>query len=235
MLTSKAAANVMTISDDILSALIDGELEPAEAERVEILIARDPLLARRFERLRRADAFTQQAFAPLASVPLKLRAAAGAFDGWRRFAAAGATALAAGAAGLLLGLSLSRDDVGRLLVLNNGLAASADMARGLDETASGEETRRGGVRIAPLYSFRDQGGRACRVFAASLRNVAIEGVACREAGSWLLAALVPTAARVDDRFTQAGADDARAIEAAVDALGPTEITSAEERALIARK
>jgi hypothetical protein len=223
----------MTISDDILSALIDGELEPAEAERVEILISRDPELAQRFERLRRADVHTQKAFEPFVSVPIKLRAAAGAFDAWKRFAAVGAASLAACAAGLVLGLSLGRDDVERLLALDNGVVASADMARALDATASGGATRRGEVRVAPLYSFRDRDKRACRVFQASVRNSAIEAVACREAGDWRLAALAP-AALPTNRFNQAGADDAQAIEAAVDALGPTEITSVEERALIAR-
>jgi hypothetical protein len=222
----------MTISDDILSALIDGELEPAEAERVEMLIARDPLLAQRFERLRRADVHTQKAFEPFVSVPIKLRAAAGAFDAWRRFAAVGAASLAACAAGLVLGLSLSRDDVARLLALDNGVVASPDMARALDQTASGGETRRGDVRVAPLYSFRDRDGRACRVFQASLRNSAMEAVACREGRSWRVAALAPAAASTN-RFSQAGADDAQAIESTVDALGPTEITSVEERALIA--
>ena len=90
------------------------------------------------------------------------------------------------------------------------------------------------MRVAPLYSFRDRDGRACRVFQASLRNSAIEAVACREAGNWRLAALAPAAPQTD-RFSQAGADDAQAIESAVDALGPTEITSVEERALIARR
>jgi hypothetical protein len=223
----------MTISDDILSALIDGELEPAEAERVEILIARDPALAQRFERLRRADVHTQEAFEPFVSVPIELRAAAGAFDTWRRFAAVGAASLAACAAGLVLGLSLSRDDMGRLLALDSGVVASPNLTRGLDETASGGEARHGGVRVAPLYSFRDRDGRACRVFQASLRNSAIEAVACREGESWRLAALAPATPSAG-RFSQAGGDDAQVIESAVDALGPTEITGVEERALIAR-
>jgi hypothetical protein len=224
----------MTISDDTLSALIDGELEPAEAERVEALIARDSVLARRYERLRLANALTREAFAPLASAPLKLRAAAGVFDPWRGYAAIGAAAFAAGMAGLALGLSFTRDDAWRLLALDGGVVASGDVARALDETRSGGEMRRAGARVAPLYSFRDQAGRACRVFRASLRENAIEAAACREDGKWRVMALAPTTAP-SDGFSQAGGDDAATIESTVDALWATEIGDAEERALIARK
>lgn len=223
----------MTISDDILSALLDGELEPAEAERIEALVARDPVLAQRHERLRLAQSLTREAFAPFASVPLKLRAAAGAFGAWPRLAATGAALLAAGIAGLVFGLSLRGDGAGRLFALDGGVIASAGVARALDETASGGQARRAGVRVAPLYSFRDHAGRACRVFRASLRESALEAAACRESGSWRLVVLAPAAA-LTEGFSQAGHADAAAIESAVDTVWAAEITGAEERALIAR-
>jgi hypothetical protein len=227
-------ANAMTISDDILSALIDGELEAAEAERVEALIRREPMLAQRVQRLRLAQALTQEAFAPFASAPLKLRAAAGAFDAWPRLAATAAIAIAAGAAGLVLGLALGGDGEERLFSLDAGVVASAEVAAALDQTASGDAARRAGFEVAPLYSFRDQEDRLCRAFRASVGESAIEAAACRQGDDWRLIALAPADAPVEG-FSQAGGVSAAVIESAIGEVWKAEIGGEEERALIARR
>lgn len=223
----------MTIKDEILSAYLDGELEPEEAERVRGLLARDADLAERLERLRLAGELAREAFSPLAAepAPRALRAAAGA--SWARFAAPAAMAIAACAVGIVLGVSIRGEGAGRLLVLENDMIAAPAVARLLDQTASGATARSGGVEVAPLYSFRGKGGGACRVFRAEASSVAMEGAGCRGDDGWRILALAPVQLAEDGAFTPAEGAEPEAIAAAVDAVFVEEIEAEEEVALIA--
>jgi anti-sigma factor RsiW len=225
----------MTIKDEVLSAYLDGELAPDEAERVRALLARDGDLAERLERLRLAGDLAREAFAPLAvaAAPQALRAAAGA--SWTRVAAPAAMAIAACAAGIVLGVSIRGDGVGRVLALDGGMIASPALSRGLGQTASGAMTRSGGVEVAPLYSFRDGSDRACRVFRAEASGAAMEGAACRDGATWRILAIAPAAVRSTDAFAQAESEEPAAVAAAVDVVYASEISAEEEARLIARE
>ena len=222
----------MTISDDTLSAYIDGELEPQEAERVRALITQDASLAARVERLRKATRLTQEAFAPLSSAPapLSLRTAAGVTPVWRRYSGHIGAALAAGVAGLVIGMSLRG---GSSDLVDEQLRASPVIAGALTATVSGEESRWGDMSVTPIYSFRTENGRVCRVFHARASRTDVEGAACREGAAWRVVALAPASARTG-AFTQAGSDEPAAVAAAVDALGAGDVLNpTEERGLIA--
>jgi len=219
----------MTIRDEVLSAYLDGELEPAEAERVRVLVARDNDLAERLGRLRLAGDLTREAFAPLSVAPPQLRAAAGA--NWRRLVAPAVAAIASCATGVVLGYSMRDDDVGALFVSDNGLVAAPAVSHGLDRTLSGAMTRRGAVELTVLYSFRDDQARACRVFRASLPSVATEAVACLEGEHWHVLALAPI--RDAGGFRQAESAEPDAVAAAVDGLFAEEIDPEGEIELIA--
>lgn len=223
----------MTIKDDILSAYLDGELAPEETERVRALLARDADLVERLDRLHLAGEFTREAFAPLAlaPVPHALRAAAGASR--LGFAASAAAALAACAAGVVLGVSLRGEGAGRLLSIDGGIVAAPAIARALDEAANGAATHSDGVEAAPIYSFRDGDGRACRVFRAAVSDATMEGAACRDGATWRILAFAPAQAR-GGAFVQAGGDEPAAVAAAVDAVFAEEIDAEEEAELIAR-
>jgi hypothetical protein len=223
----------MTIKDDILSAYLDGELAPEDAERLRALLACDADLAQRFERLRLAGELAREAFEPLAlaRAPHALRAAAGA--SWSRFAAPAAAALAACAAGVVLGVSLRGEGSGRLFSIDGGIVAAPAVARALDDAATSATMRSGGVAVAPIYSFRDGDGRACRAFRASASDATVEGAACRDGAIWRILALAPTQAR-SGAFVQAGGDEPAAVAAAVDAAFAEEISAEEEAELIAR-
>lgn len=223
----------MTIKDDILSAYLDGELAPEETERVRALLGRDADLAERLERLRLAGELTREAFAAvaLAPAPHVLRVAAGA--GWSRFVAPAAAALAACAAGVMLGVSLRGEGAARLLSIDGGIVAAPAVARALDKAANGAAMHSGGVETAPIYSFRDGDGRACRVFRAAASGATMEGAACRHGATWRILALSPAQVQ-SGAFVQAGGDEPAAVAAAVDAAFAEEISAEEEAELIAR-
>lgn len=50
------------VADEVLSAYIDGELEPAEAARVALILARDPAAMERLKALRASDDLLRTAF-----------------------------------------------------------------------------------------------------------------------------------------------------------------------------
>lgn len=227
--------SAMTISDDILSAYLDGELEPAEAERVRTLVERDAGLVERLARLEQAGVLTREAFAPLMASPAPhaLRVASGERFDWKRIVARSATALAACAAGIVLGVSLRGEGAGRLFALDRGMLAAPALASGLDTTMSGASSVRGGVAVTPVYSFRDVDGRACRVFRSEAGATVLEGAACREGGAWRIEALAPAVA-VEGRFSQASGDEPAAVAGAMDRLWADEIAAEEEARLIAQ-
>jgi hypothetical protein len=220
----------MTIRDEILSAYLDGELAPEDAEPVRALLSRDGKLRERLERLRLASDLTREALAPLAVATPALRAATGI--SWRRYAAPGAAAIAACAAGIVFGLLMSGDGEESLFMLDGGIIAAPPVAHALDETPSGGSMRSGDVELAALYSFRDEEGRACRVFRARLSGAAVEGAACRDGARWRMLALTPAEASALG-YTEANSAEPAAIAAAVDEAYAQEIDAAEEAALIA--
>lgn len=222
----------MTISDDTLSAYIDGELEPQEIERLRALIASDASLSVRVDRLRKTTSLTQEAFAPLAvsPAPRSLQAAANVSPFWRRYSGHVGAALVASVAGLVIGMSLRG---GASSLMDENLRASPVIAGALTAVVSGEGSRWGAMLVTPIYSFRTQQGGVCRVFHVHARETAMEGAACRAGADWRVVALAPARAR-QGAFTQAGSDEPAAVAAAVDELAAGDALSAtEERALIA--
>ena len=235
----------MNADDPILMAYADGQLDAAEAARVEAAIAADPALAEAVARHRALRARLQQAFAPALDepVPAALLAAARAGASAGRGAATPADAAPADvasiqdararrdaaraprrgppawlamAAVLVLGLA-----VGLLL----GRPATGPVRLGEDGQllAQGELARaldtqlaaEAGERIAIGLSFRDADGHWCRSF--HLRgDAAMAGLACRgDDGGWRLPALAEAAAGGGD-LRQAAADLPPAVLAAID-------------------
>lgn len=222
--------NVMTIKDEVLSAYLDGELSPEEAARVEALLAHNPKLGERLARLRLAGELAREAFAPIGAAIPALSIAAGV--NWRRHAAPVAAAIAACAVGVVLGLSMRGDGASALFEFNEGVLVSPAMTHVLDQTPSGARTRRGAVELVALYSFRDEEGRACRVFRASVSGVLTEAAACRDGERWRVLALAPV--RAVDGFMQADSAEPEAVAAAVDGVFAAEIDAAAEAELISR-
>lgn len=184
------------LSEEMLIALVDGELDEVARRRVERAIADDPALARRLAMHRRLRDRLADHYAPVAaeSTPDRFAALLGAAAvvtplpkpaprRWSRWATGGAIA-----ASLLIGLAVGHrlPTPGGPVALDDGaMVAQGDLARALDAQLASAPDADAIVRIG--LSFQRQGGGWCRSFGGAT----MAGVACREGGQWRLEQLVP--------------------------------------------
>ena len=229
------------ISEAELQAYVDGELAPADVARVEAAIAADPALARQLERERALRARLRGAFDPVLDEPVPARFAdllhatrddsrggAGAEVVGitrRRRIAWRAPAYALAASLLVLAASLwLRDANGPLRMQGDGLVASGELARALDDALASAPQARAPVAIG--LSFRARDGHVCRSFT----RAALAGLACRAGDAWSIVAL--SHAAVDDGdIRQAGSTLPPEVQAAIDArMQGDAFDAAQERA-----
>ncbi len=175
------------LTDEVLSAYIDGELQPAEAARVALELTRDPEAFRRLNALRAGDAVIRDAFhwpmAGQSALAERFVAETERESAWRRplsiaaFVATGVifVSVAGFAAGQWTAPREVRIDPDR------GALAAGGLAHAL-ETQSSDAS--GPLRIALTFQARD--GRYCRQFAFA---GGLQGVACRYQRGWRLEAL----------------------------------------------
>lgn len=184
----------MKLSDEMLQAYFDGELDLVARAEIEAAIARDPGLARIAERHR-----SSRAPAPAAALPTAQPAAPA-----ERVQAAAPPAVAAPrpqlppwvvpAAALALGLVVGRFTLtgaeAPYAESESGLVARGELTWALTgQLASDAGT--GTVRIGS--SFRDRSGAYCRTFRLQ-HEAPFAGLACRVGEDWqlqLLAAATP--------------------------------------------
>ena len=230
----------MTISEEILMAYADGELDAATRASVEAAMQEDPEIRKRVaghralrETMRGAfsavldepvpdrliEAARGQTAAPR-SVVADLSAAKDAAQR-RKSAAARRWQPAAMAASLLLGLGLGflawHGPGGASIQpgVGGGLVAGAALAKALSNQLSDDRSQLK-VAVAGL-SFRDKSGDYCRTFSLTGSDPSL-GLACREGADWRIKALAqaPHAAANSGDFRTAGSEDSPAIRAAVE-------------------
>ena len=182
------------VSDEMLMAYADDELDPQERERIEQLLANDPEARERLAVFSETSRIARQSFDPILTEPVPdrlLRQIRGETD---RSAAARQSltlaerlremmssflqpsyafaAVAVLAVGTVLGLTVapslvSRDSQGPLLADDS---RDPELHLALESASSGElvqlaDAEVGGERqIIPLVTFRDRAGRFCREF-----------------------------------------------------------------------
>lgn len=222
-----------TVSDEILTAFLDGELPQDERARVAAALGSDAALAARFAQLQQARA---------AATAAASRAAPGSPRAqWQRWSLA-ASILAVVGAGIVF-LS-QQQPAGAQFALapasGTTLARGHPLAATLSETASGTAREwpgpvtRGGT-VYPVLSFRDGTGSLCRKFAVADGRAVSIGVACRRSGSWKIEAIAPAAGRstAAEGNVPASGDMPAAVVAAIDRLmqGDALDASAEAAAL----
>jgi len=241
------------VSDDMLMALADHELDETEAHALRALIAAHPNLAARFALFETTRADAQAALAPLTNAPTPRRLV----DAIQSFSAEGVTPFrrpasrwrSAAAAPWLMPLAacFTLAIVGwggfQLGALQDGASswsagppiAQEAFQAALDQAApdSARAWRVGDTQgeIRAHASFRLADGRFCRSFDIRGATQAAEGLACRENGAWRTE-IAMTAPIHADTFAPAGG--AEAFEAFLDAQGATRLEPNEETALIAR-
>ena len=181
------------VTDETLFAWLDGELDPAEAERVAAAVAADRELAARAEQHRAMQAQLKSAFDGLLTqpVPDAIAAAArveepGVIDfaqAKREREARGRAPLPQWAAlaatlaiGLFAGAMISSRGDDAVEIQGGKVYAAAALGEALETQLASAPA--GDVRIG--LTFRDQAGTICRSFT----DAAASGLACRDDGRW---------------------------------------------------
>lgn len=185
------------VSDETFFAWLDGELDPAEAARVEMEVAADAKLSAMAKDHRAMQARLMQAFDPLLGAPLPKPLVAAVrnlpqaevvdladararrqFRHWPSAPQWGAMA-ATLAIGVLIGTIVPHQHEAAPVEVQGGkMYATAAIDRALDRQLASAPP--GDVRVG--LTFRDREGAICRSFTAS----ASSGLACRENGRWML-------------------------------------------------
>lgn len=199
------------IDDDTLQAYVDGELNTADAARIDAALLTDQLLARRVQQARALRVRLQATFDPVLEEPLperlsallqpiRLQAAPPAVHfaapaGRRRKGAkqrrvvrrwlAPAAALAASLAIVAMGLWW-QIGIGPGGVQDSRPFAEGALSTALDRSLASEPDPRAAVRIG--LTFRAADGRICRSFTER-GTPAMAGLACHADVGWSLAAL----------------------------------------------
>lgn len=214
------------VSDEMLMAFVDGELEEQAADEVARAIAADPALAERAGAFRMSREAARQAFGPIMAEPVPERLVdtimqrnagertAAHRPGLFRSALplAASMALAAGIAGYLLGQAAA-PDAGPLL-------GGPALAEAVGSTPAGEQrtVRIAGrdVDVTVLADYAVNGG-LCRTFeAVPAASDAARGIGCRFGETWHVDIAV---ALPDGDFSPASSGSIASLDAYLDALG----------------
>lgn len=226
----------MKISDELLMAYADGELDLVARAEIEAAMAADPAIARVVERHRALSTRVRDAYREVLDEPVPERLAKlvqeppsaqvvdlAAKRGEREAARAGArrwgmpqwSALAASLAlGLLVGLLVTRSPSAPYEETTAGLVARGGLDQALDTqlAATGDASA---VQVG--LSFRSRDGAYCRSFHLQ-RATALAGLACRAGDEWRLEVLAAAAQHEGELRTAAAMPMAvlQAIDAAID-------------------
>ncbi|WP_085811413.1 anti-sigma factor [Sphingomonas sp. TZW2008] len=232
----------MNISPEMLSAYVDGELDPIAAKRVERAVIADPDLAEELARQRQLRERLHLAFDPIAKTPppdplvAMLRASAKVSDiadaheqrhrrAIPRWLPAGSAVAAALVLGLLIGRELSPDE-GPFAVRDGLLVARGDTGKALDTQLASIPAAADPVRI--LVTFRRTDGVYCRAFETG-RQAAI---ACRGEGEWRVQSLRAAETGAITDYRQAGSGGAALMAEAQEMMTGDPLDAAGERAAI---
>lgn len=233
----------MNITDELLAAYADGELEGAEETRVAAAVAADPALARKVEAHRALKARLAAHFAPIAEAEVPPHLAA-LLTGAAPPEAGGGEVVSFAAArqrrGLVPMMRRWGPIAGPALAASLVLAiwqpwqgappsgyAEATLAAALDAQLSGPAAAGSDTRI--LVSFRRAGGDVCRAW----RGADTGGIACRVDTGWKIERRFALGAAPSGEFRQAGSE-ADLLAAAQDMAAGEALDAEAERAAQAR-
>ena len=189
----------MTLSDEVLMAYTDGELDPQTRARVEEAIASDPQVARRVAAHEALREKVQSSFGRVLDepVPDRLIRAARASTGRviplrpKRFRVFQVSQWGALAASFVLGalvwqLAIRLYSTEPIIERHGQLLAAGALDSALSSQLAGDQSTSAAVQIG--VSFRSKSGLYCRTF--QLRERAnLAGLACRQQSQWQLEVL----------------------------------------------
>lgn len=202
----------MTVTDEMLTAYVDGELPEAQRLLVDSAVAADPALFERLEQHRRLRARVFGAFAGVIDEPVPERlVAAGAPSNvvsLRRGPPVWAAIAASLVVGVFAGLSLPK--LSERPMIGSDLTAHGELAEALDKQLASAPTD-SAVRVG--LSFRSQGGY-CRTFS----EASVAGLACREGDGWRVRMAVAQDGGASSDYRMAGSETPPQVLEAAQAL-----------------
>lgn len=224
------------ISDELLSAYIDGELGPEDAERVRNAIAADEALAARLCQFNHVDALLTEFSRSIDASPLPAevlaRLQAPPPDNVvrlpRRSRWWAVTALAAGfVLAVAIGMQLDTDDghgsgfdaIVRVGPVEPASVLHVALEEVLSDTAYAAADEPA-LTVTPVLSFVSTQQQFCREFRVDAGTRAVRGLACRRDGNWEALKLIDVGAANDGRsdYATATASTDADFDAFVDAL-----------------
>ncbi len=232
-----------TITDEMLYAWLDGELDATQAARVSAAVDADATLAQRVARQRALGAQLQSRFAPVVEEPIPDRLlatiaapAAGVVDlnqvrarrdtraarrpAWQEWGAIAATLVL----GVLVGsVFFNRGDEQSYGVSDGRMLASGELRRALSEEISGTT---GAGKVAIGLSAHTNAGEICRSFALESGPA---GLACRRGSNWVIDVLAGTNASGAD-YRQAATSMPESLRLALESRMTGEPLTPEEEA-----
>jgi hypothetical protein len=243
----------LDITDELLVAYVDDELDDAQREMVRSVLDTSPALCRRAEEMRLSRDLLREAFPlqPNATLPSSLEAAASRLaeacagpsthrappvrvQNARKYAVAAAVVLSmTAAAGWLawrVGGGPTREPVTELMQIGpgtalNGVLETAPSAQVINVPAEGAAVR-------AVLTFRAKDGRYCREFEILAGSGGSTGIACRDDGAWRAEVLLSAAAAPTDSnyYAPAGGSDEPAVAEVAEHLMQGDPLSAQEEA-----
>ena len=232
------------VTDEMLMAYIDGELDSAAADDVRRATERDETLARRADEFRSTRQWAKDAFADIKNEPAGEELIAKILGGtnsnvvsFRRdplmktaLPLAASLALAVGLAGYWLGQQSAPN--------GTDIFAGARLAQALGETPGGQSrpirTTEGERQLEALATYKVDGGY-CRSFnlKAADAGQSVLGVGCARGGDWRVE--IAVAAGLGGAYAPASGGGTASIDAFLDAAGAQDALSAEEETALHSK
>jgi hypothetical protein len=239
----------LQVTEEMLFAYVDGELDPATAARIEAALSQDAALAARVDEQRRLRELLHGRFDPVAlePVPERLLQAAAASPAaatdiqsarrrqaspptgnswsWREWGAMAATLVL----GLMAGFAWNGPGGNQPLVTRDGgLVAAGSLADALSNQRAGRQADGSSAQIG--LSIRSDNGEYCRSF--TVQQAA--GLACRRGEQWAVDVVVRgNEAAGQGQFRQAGSSLPAAVRSAIEQRMTGEpLTEAEETAQV---
>lgn len=207
----------MNITDDILAAYADGELDGAEAARVAAAVAADPALAEKVAAHRALKERLAAHYAPIAEQAVPPHLAALLSGGQNKDKAGGGDVISFAAArqkrglvpvlrrwGPIAGPALAASLVLAVLQPWNGASpegyAEPALAAALDSQLVATQPTDAETRI--LLSFERDGGGLCRAWRGGSEG----GIACRDDTGWKIEQQFALGESAGGQFRQAGSE-----------------------------
>jgi len=223
------------VTDEMLMAYVDGELDGPAADDVRRATESDVELARRAEAFRASRSIAREALAGIRAEPVPERLIQTVLGSAntnivpvRRYWAlplAASVAIMAGLAGYWLALQSTPGD----------LFGNRQVAEALGSTPSGTEravrTAGGTAHLKTVATYQVEGG-LCRTFELAGGSQTVRGVGCSQNAEWRVSVAVATGD--SGSFAPASSGAPAAVDAFLDALDARGPLSAEEEAALAK-